>query len=81
MFRGSSACKCYKERKPSSLFSVSEANIWDSIQQLGLNWELCICKGVFFPGKPKGMFKLMELDVAAQDAVVEHLTFYSVHCW
>lgn len=37
----------------------------------------------FFPGKRKGMLKLIELDldVAAQNAVVECLTFYSVHCW
>lgn len=72
-----------QRRRPNSFFSVSEANIWDSVQQLGLNWELCICKGVFFPGKLKGMLKWIEfdLDVAAQDAVVECLTFYSVHCW
>lgn len=71
------------KKETQFLFSVSEANIWDSLQQLGLNWELCICKGVFFPGKLKGMVKLMELDsdVACQDAVVECLTFYSVHCW
>lgn len=72
-----------QRRKPNSLFSVSEANIGDSLQQLGLNWELCIYKGVFFPRKPKGMLKLIKLDsdVAAQDAAVECLTFYSVHCW